>query len=182
MLIKSSPWKKKAKPKPSQIDYFNLILLWKQREMAAGYLISSISRRLKWSDDIPLWPQGLKMQFSIWWNLDFYFECWHHLLYAIRHYLEQSLSILLITGTSSSFFLTSLCNIIASPWTEIKNKFYIMACSKQALKAILTHSFTIHSNSKNIIIYLLSHKWYYAIIFYTPKNYSNQRLFLYVLN
>ena len=106
-------------------------------------------------------------QFSIWWNLDFYFECWHHLLYAIRHYLEQSLSILLTTGIASSFFLTSLCNIIASPWTEIKNKFCIMACSKQALKAILTHSFTIHSNSKNIIIYLLSHKWYYAIIFYS---------------
>lgn len=45
MFIKSSPWKKQEKSKPPQIDYFNLILLWKQQKMSAGYSISSINRR-----------------------------------------------------------------------------------------------------------------------------------------
>lgn len=43
-------------------------------------LVSSISRIDKWSDGLPLSPQELRIQFSIWQNLDSHHRCGRHVL------------------------------------------------------------------------------------------------------
>lgn len=98
------------------------------QERAAGHLISSISTRAKGSNGLPLGPQELRVQFSIWQNQDFRDRC--GLLMLQSQVLSGvTPSILQTTGCQVAFTLYS--NVIASSWTERRNKFWITVHPKR---------------------------------------------------
>lgn len=131
-------------------------------------LVSSISRTDKWSDGLPLSPQELRIQFSIWQNLDSRHRCGRHVLQG-QVSSGATPSILKTTGRQVAFPLHS--KGIASSWTEMRNKFRSTVHPKR-------NKGNHCRNRSLVLLSLLGQHWHDTVPWCsTPlRNHSNQEL------